>query len=194
MARAGLTVDKIVEAAAEMADENGIDKVSVSALARRFGVRDASLYSHIRSLAELRARVALRAGNEQADRIADAVAGRAGRDALVAFADAYRDYAREHPGRYAAMQIPAEQAAIAPDEVRRSRGVEVTAAMMRAYDLPDPDLTDAVRLLRSTFHGFISLEANGAFGHPRDVQASWEKALEALHQLLTTWPTGANKD
>ncbi|RFU41101.1 TetR family transcriptional regulator [Actinomadura logoneensis] len=185
MVRAGLTVDKIVQAAAEMADEVGIENVTVSALARRFGVRDASLYSHIRNLAELRRRVALQAGDEQAERIAEAVAGRAGRDALVAFADAYRDYAREHPGRYAAMQIPVE-----PDAARGSRGVEVTAAMMRAYALPDPDLTDAVRLLRSTFHGFISLEANGAFGHPRDVQASWEKALEALHRILTTWPTG----
>ncbi|MFC5185153.1 TetR/AcrR family transcriptional regulator [Actinomadura harenae] len=197
MARAGLTVDKIVQAAAEMADERGIENVTVSALARRFDVRDASLYSHIRSLADLRRRVALQAGDEQAERIADAVAGRAGRDALVAFADAYRDYARDHPGRYAAMQIPvdpniAKDKADDPpkDPAKGSRGVEVTAAMMRAYDLPDPDLTDAVRLLRSTFHGFISLEANGAFGHPRSVQASWEKALEALHQLLSTWPKG----
>ncbi|MFC4911539.1 TetR/AcrR family transcriptional regulator [Actinomadura gamaensis] len=183
MARAGLTVDKIVQAAAELADEGGIENVSVSALARRFGVRDASLYSHIRNLADLRRRVALRAGDEQAERIAEAVAGRAGRDALVAFANAFRDYAREHPGRYAAMQIPVER-----DAAEGSRGVEVTVAMMRAYDLPDPDLTDAVRLLRSTFHGFISLEASGAFGHPRDVQKSWEKALEALHQLLLAWP------
>ncbi|WP_026416030.1 TetR/AcrR family transcriptional regulator [Actinomadura oligospora] len=191
MARAGLTVDRIVQAAAEMADEQGVENVSVSALARRFGVRDASLYSHIRSLADLRRRVALKAGDEQAGRIAEAVAGRAGRDALVAFANAYRDYAREHPGRYAAMQIPVDPEAarlVAEGRAEGSRGVEVTAAMMRAYDLPDPDLTDAVRLLRSTFHGFISLEANGAFGHPRDVQASWDKALEALHQLLTAWP------
>ncbi|MEV5572435.1 WHG domain-containing protein [Spirillospora sp. NPDC052269] len=202
MARAGLTVDKIVQAAAEMADEHGIENVTVSALARSFGVRDASLYSHIRNLADLRRRVALKAGDEQAERIAEAVAGRAGRDALVAFANAYRDYAREHPGRYAAMQIPVDPEAAklalkaandqaegqADGKAKGSRGVEVTAAMMRAYDLPDPDLTDAVRLLRSTFHGFISLEAHGAFGHPRDVQASWDKALEALHQLLSTWP------
>jgi AcrR family transcriptional regulator len=194
MVRAGLTVDKIVQAAAEMADEHGIENVTVSALARRFGVRDASLYSHIRSLAELRRRVALQAGDEQAERIAEAVAGRAGRDALVAFANAYRDYAREHPGRYAAMQIPVRpEDAELMAQVKGSRGVEVTIAMMRAYALPDPDLTDAVRLLRSTFHGFISLEANGAFGHPRDVQASWDKALEALHLLLTTWPSGGEE-
>nr|WP_238846298.1 TetR-like C-terminal domain-containing protein [Nocardia terpenica] len=38
------------------------------------------------------------------DRVGEALAGRSGKQALVAFADAYRTYAIEHPGRYAAMQ------------------------------------------------------------------------------------------
>jgi hypothetical protein len=44
--------------------------------------------------------------------------------------------------------------------------------------------TDAVRLLRSTFHGFAALEASGAFGHPRDIGESWRTAIRALHQPL----------
>jgi hypothetical protein len=60
--------------------------------------------------------------------------------------------------------------------------------MLRAYGLTDPDLTDAARLLRSTFHGYIHLEICGAFGHPRDVQKSWTQSLEALHVLLENWP------
>jgi len=46
--------------------------------------------------------MALLASGEMIDRIATAVAGRAGKDALVAFADAYRAYALERPGRYRA--------------------------------------------------------------------------------------------
>lgn len=60
--------------------------------------------------------------------------------------------------------------------------------MLRAYGLSEPDLTDAVRLLRSTFHGFCGLEAIGGFGAPRDVQASWKRALDALHVALEHWP------
>ncbi|MET9047923.1 MULTISPECIES: TetR/AcrR family transcriptional regulator [unclassified Streptomyces] len=187
MARAGLSAERLVSAAAELADEVGYDNVTMSALARRFGVKDASLYSHIRNMQDLRTRLALFAGGEMIDHIAVAVAGRAGRDALTAFADAYRAYARRHPGRYAATQIRIDRSLV-PDSPAMRRTAEITYGMLRAYGLDEPDLTDAVRLLRSTFHGFCVLEAAGGFGAPRDVEASWAKAVDALHRALEHWP------
>ncbi|MFF5480286.1 TetR/AcrR family transcriptional regulator [Streptomyces sp. NPDC012935] len=187
MARAGLTADRLATAAAELADEVGFENVSLSALARHFGVKDASLYSHVRNLQDLRTRVALLAGGEMIDRIAVAVAGRAGKDALEAFADAYREYALQHPGRYAATQIRIDQALVADSPAMR-RTAEITYGMLRAYGLEEPDLTDAVRLLRSTFHGYCALESTGAFGAPRDVRESWERAVDALHVALANWP------
>ncbi|MGW0911515.1 TetR/AcrR family transcriptional regulator [Streptomyces sp. NPDC002784] len=187
MARAGLTAERLTAAAAELADEVGLEKVSLSALARHFGVRDASLYSHVKSLKDLRARIALLAGGEMIDRIALAVAGRAGKDALAAFADAYRAYALEHPGRYAATQLPVDRALLTDSPALR-RTADITYGMLRGYGLEEPDLTDAVRLLRSTFHGYCALESAGAFGAPRDVRRSWERAVEALHVALEHWP------
>ncbi|MFE3325354.1 TetR/AcrR family transcriptional regulator [Streptomyces sp. NPDC059176] len=187
MARAGLTAARVTQEAAEMADETGFDKLTVSGLARRFGVKDASLYSHVRSLRDLRVRIALLAADELTDRIATAVAGRAGRDALTGFANAYRDYALAHPGRYAATQMPFD-----PEEVADSpgfrRSVELTYGMLRAYGLTEPDLTDAGRLLRAAFHGYVHLELNGGFGHSREVRESWSRSLDALHSLLENWP------
>ncbi|MGW7003338.1 TetR/AcrR family transcriptional regulator [Streptomyces sp. NPDC054933] len=192
MVRVGLTATRLTEAAAEMADEVGLDKVTVSALARRFGVKDASLYSHVKNLRDLRVRVALLAAEEMTDRIAAAVAGRAGKDALVAFANAYRQYALEHPGRYAATQMQFDPEEVA-DSVGLRRSVELTYGMLRAYGLTEPDLTDAGRLLRSAFHGYIHLELSGGFGHPRDVQESWSRSLDALHVLLENWPSRADR-
>ncbi|WP_405649482.1 TetR-like C-terminal domain-containing protein [Streptomyces sp. NBC_00019] len=187
MARAGITPDRLTAAAADLADEVGFESVTLSALARHFGVKDASLYSHVRNLQELRTRVALLAGGEMIDRIAVAVAGRAGKDALAAFAGAYREYALERPGRYAATQIRVDQALVA-DSPDLRRTAEITYGMLRAYGLEEPDLTDAVRLLRSTFHGYCALEASGGFGAPRDVQKSWKRTIDALHVLLQNWP------
>ncbi|MEV6180207.1 TetR-like C-terminal domain-containing protein [Streptomyces sp. NPDC052016] len=187
MPRAGLTADRLVAAAADLADEVGFDNVTLSALARRFGVKDASLYSHVKNLQDLRTRVALLAGGEMIDHIAAAVAGRAGKEALAGFAEAYREYALRHPGRYAATQIPVDQDLLADAPALR-RTAEITYGMLRAYGLEEPDLTDAVRLLRSTFHGYCALEAGGGFGAPRDVRRSWEKAIDALHTALTHWP------
>ncbi|ROQ59193.1 TetR family transcriptional regulator [Streptomyces sp. 840.1] len=189
MVRAGLTVERVTIAGAELADEAGLDRVTMSQVARRLGVKDASLYTHVRGLDDLRGRIALLAADEKTMRIAEATAGRAGRDALVAFADAWREYAHEHPGRYTATQTPME---IDPELAAKApgprRAVELTYGMLRGYGLAEPDLTDAVRLLRSTFHGFVALEAAGGFGHARSPQDSWVRALDALHTLLEHWP------
>jgi AcrR family transcriptional regulator len=188
MPRAGVTAERITQAAAELADEIGFANVTVSALARRFGVKDASLYSHIRSAQDLRTRVALLALTELADQVATALAGRSGKDALVAFANAYRDYAKRHPGRYAAMQIELDPETAAGSAARRH--AEMTRALLRGYHLSEPGQTDAVRLLHGAFHGYVSLERAGGFRHhPREVDASWSAALDALDALLGNWPS-----
>jgi hypothetical protein len=101
----------------------------------------------------------------------------------VAFASAYRDYAKQHPGRYAAARFELD-----PETAANSAGprhAEMMRAILRGYDLPEPDQTDAVRLLGSTFHGYVSLEMAGAFRHtPRDADASWAWALDTLDAAL----------
>ncbi|WP_327085039.1 WHG domain-containing protein [Nonomuraea sp. NBC_01738] len=187
MVRAGVNAERLTQAAAELADEVGFDQLTVSALARRFGVKDASLYSHVRNVREVRTRVAVLALAELADRVAAAMAGRAGRDALAAFADAHRDYARRHPGRYTAMLLPLDPETAAASAAQRHS--DLTRAILRGYDLTEPAQTDAIRLLHSTIHGYVTLEAAGGFGHTaRPSEASWIAALDALHTLLTNWP------
>ncbi|NEB35817.1 TetR-like C-terminal domain-containing protein [Streptomyces sp. SID14515] len=193
MVRAGLTAERVVAAAADLADSIGFDQVTVSAVARGFGVKDASLYGHVGGLQDLRTRVALLAAGEFADRLSEAVAGRAGRDALVGFAYAYRAFALEHPGRYQATQMKIDPV-IAQESSAFRRTVSTIYAMMRAYRLTEPALTDAVRMLRSTLHGFSDLEADGAFRADRDVEASWERTVEALHLVLENWPVGPDPE
>ncbi|MGW0804025.1 TetR/AcrR family transcriptional regulator [Nonomuraea sp. NPDC002799] len=186
MARAGLTADRVTEAAAELADEAGFDNVTVSALARRFGVADASLYSHVRNVRDLRVRVAVLAARDLADRLTAATAGRAGKDALAGFAEAWRAFARTRPGCYQATQMALEPAVVAASP-GHLRIMATTYAHLSAYGLPEPDLTDAIRLLRSTYQGFFSLEASGGFAHSRDVDASWARILDALDSALRHW-------
>lgn len=187
MARAGLTTERLVRAGAELADEVGFDRVTVSALARRFDVKAASLYSHLRNSQDLKTRIALFALEELADRAAAALAGRAGKDALAALANVYRDYAREHPGRYDATRMRLD-----PETAAASAGVrhaQMARAVLRGYDLAEPDRTHAVRLLGSVFHGYVSLEAAGGFGHSApDARETWTRILDALDALLRNWP------
>ncbi|MFE2724230.1 TetR/AcrR family transcriptional regulator [Kitasatospora sp. NPDC059327] len=187
MGRVGLTPERLTRAGAELADEAGFEQVTVSALARRFDVKVASLYSHVKSSQDLRTRIALLALEELADRGSEALAGRAGKDALVALADVYRDYARQHPGRYAATKLR-----LTPEAAAASAGgrhAEMTRAILRGYDLSEPDQTHAVRLLGSVFHGYVDLELAGGFSHSApDSQESWSRVLDALDALLRNWP------
>ncbi|WP_432198921.1 TetR/AcrR family transcriptional regulator [Streptomyces sp. bgisy027] len=188
MARVGLTTERLVRAGAELADEIGFEQVTASELARRFGVKVASLYSHVKNSQDLKTRIALFALEELADRAADAVAGRAGKDALVAFANVYRDYGLEHPGRAAAARMTLDpETAVASAGVRHA---QMTRAILRGYDLTEPDATHAVRLLGSVFHGYASLELAGGFRHSApDSEETWLRILDALDALLRNWPT-----
>ncbi|MFJ6486529.1 TetR/AcrR family transcriptional regulator [Streptomyces sp. NPDC091682] len=188
MARVGLNPERLTLAGAELADEAGFDQVTLSALARRFDVKPASLYSHVKNSHELKTRIALFALEELADRVSDAVAGRAGKDALIAFADAYRDYARAHPGRYEAARYRLD-----PETAAASAGVrhaQMTRAILRGYDLDEPEQTHAVRMLGSVFHGYAALEAAGAFEHTATrAQQSWTWTLDCLDAALRSRPT-----
>ena len=72
MPRAGLTPERLAVAGAELADEVGFEQVTVSAVARAFDVKVASLYSHVKSSNDLKTRIALLALEEMADQAADA--------------------------------------------------------------------------------------------------------------------------
>jgi AcrR family transcriptional regulator len=187
MARAGVTPERLTAVAAELADEIGFENLTVSAVAGRFGVSVASLYSHIRNAEEVRVRVALLALAEMADAAAEALAGRSGKDALVAFADAYRTYARTHPGRYTAARMRLDpQTAQASAAIRHSQMIR---SILRGYDMPEAEHDHAVRFMASIFHGFAALEASGGFAYSPGIDASWRRALDALDVTLSAWPT-----
>lgn len=191
MARVGLTTERLAQAGAELADSLGFEQVTVSALARHFGVQVASLYSHVKSSADLKARIATVALTELADEGAAALAGRAGHDALTALGDVYRTYARQHPGRYAAARFtpgPADPG-LAELIAAGRRHSEMTRAVLRGYDLGEPAQTDAIRLLGSVFHGYVSLELAGSFSQSSPSSSeSWPRVLDALDSLLRNWP------
>jgi AcrR family transcriptional regulator len=177
----------VVRAGAELADEIGFEHVTPSELARKLGIRTASLYSHVRNAHDLKTRIALLALDELADRASAAVAGRAGKDALHAFANAYRDYAHQHPGRFTAARFRLDpDAAAASAGVRHSR---MTRAILRGYTLTELQETHAVRLLGSVFNGYVELETAGGFSHSSpDAKESWNEILDALDVLLRNWP------
>ena len=184
--RAGLNTDRVVAEAAELADEVGLDQLTLAALATRLGVRQPSLYKHVASVDALQRLISMRGKAELAEVLGRAAIGRARDDALVAMAHAWRGWALEHPGRYQAAERGAAPGDAEHEEVSR-RTIKVLEAVLDGYDLDGKDAVDAIRAYRSALHGFVSLEANYGFAFPESVDRSFDRLVHALVRALSSW-------
>ena len=184
MPRAGLAPARVVAEAAAVADELGLDAVTLAAVAKRLGVRLPSLYNHVSGPDGLRRGLALLGVRELTARISAAAVGRSRRDALVGMARAYRAFARERPGLYATTVR-------APDPVDEellaaaSAALDVVLAVLAGYGLRGPDALDAARALRALLHGWVTLETAGGFGIPQDVDRSFDRTLDGFDAALS---------
>ena len=176
MPRAGLDTEAVVAAAAEMADSAGLDSLRLGELARSLGVRTPSLYAHVDGLDDLRRRLAARGADELYECVAAAAAGQAGGDALRAVATAYRGYATEHPGQYAALQR-VDAVTGAPGAERL---VKLVIAVLSGYGFAGDRAVHAARTVRAALHGFVTLETGGGFGIPLAPDESYALLLAVL--------------
>jgi AcrR family transcriptional regulator len=182
MPRVGLDTDAVVAAAAALADEEGLEQLSLARLAAALGIRTPSLYAHVEGLADLRARLGARGARELGAALQVAAAGRSGVHALRAVAPAYRAYAHAHPGSYTAAQVASDR------EENQAAGAAVVAllvAVLDAYGLGGDDAIHAVRAVRSALHGFVALEHEGGFGIPLSLDESYGRLVDMIDAGLS---------
>lgn len=163
MPRARLAPASVTQAGAELADEIGLDHLSMGVLAERLGVKTPSLYKHIDSRADLLHRIGVLAMTEFADAVRDATPGWSGTDALTAGAWAMRTYVQRHPGRYAALNRARANDPDDPLIAANDRVLDSWAARLRGYRIAAGQQIHALRMLRSVLHGSTMLEMAGGF-------------------------------
>jgi AcrR family transcriptional regulator len=186
VARRGLDRTQVVEAACALADQEGLEAVTLGRVAAELGVRPPSLYNHVDGLDGLLAGVAQVGLVRLGDTLQTAAVGRSGRDALRAVADALRAFARASPGLYAAAQRPPRDD---PEAVAAAdRAVDVFVAVLRGFELEGDDAIHGVRIVRSALHGFVALELNGGFGLPLAIDATFERLVDVLAEGLRQGP------
>jgi AcrR family transcriptional regulator len=157
MPRTGLAPALVTHAGAVLADETGLDHLTMQRLAARLGVKAPSLYKHVDSIADLTHRIGVLAMVELADATGDAIQGRAGSDALTAAAHAMRRFVQQHPGRYAAGNAARSTGPDDPLIPAERRVLDSLSAALRGYGLDPEEQVHALRMLCSLLHGFASL-------------------------------------
>ncbi|HEY3423331.1 MAG TPA: WHG domain-containing protein [Negativicutes bacterium] len=170
----------VIESAAKIADTEGLDNVTLTAIAEVLGIRKPSLYNHVKGLPDLRRGLAIFGSNQLKARLTDAAVGKAKQDAIRSIAAAYRTFAHQRPGLYQAIVASGAYWEDQKGKAATKELMEVLYMVIRPYNLHDSDLIHAVRGLRSVMHGFVALEASGWFNQPVNRDESYAQLVDTF--------------
>ena len=179
LAKKGLDKNSVIERAATLANEKGLENVTIKELADSLEIRSPSLYNHISGLEELRKEIMLYGWKQAEKRILQAAAGTEGYDAIRAMCREFYVYASENKGIFSAMLWYNKYADEASSEAT-SGLLSRLYGIMEDMGISRERTEHLIRTLRGFLEGFALLVNNGAFGHPADIDESFEVSLDVL--------------
>lgn len=160
---------KVVEAAAAIIDEHGVEQLSMTNLSARVGVAVASLYNHVENLEDVRGAVQVHTMEALGYALRDAAMGRSGIDGMHALADEHRRFASAHPHRYRLLTAtPANRESFV---VAALDGNVALTAMLRSCGIPQEDALPSAVAIFAALHGFAMLEIADFLGGEMDTDA-----------------------
>lgn len=161
-----LNRELVIETAAQLANEMGdVSQVTLAQLARKLNVRVPSLYNHVDGLEGLQRELRRWGLQKQLTGVRQAISGKVGREALLATAQAYRQFAHAHPGIYH-LTLKAPDPTDHELQALSDELITLLQLILASYGLQGEVALHAIRAYRSVLHGFVSLETVGGFGLP----------------------------
>lgn len=179
----------ILDAALQLADEKGLDAVSMRAVAQRAGLTAMALYPHVGTKAELLDAVVGRllsdiladGGSPAGDRPA---ASAGWQERLRSLAHSARNLVHDHPW---AATLLLSRPAMTPEAART---VDQIYTELLDAGVPEPQVPRLERLLSTVILGYAASEVNGRFGRridPRTRPALVSGRVLPGHARLARW-------
>lgn len=157
----GLSLERIVTAALELVDEQGIGAATMRAVAARLGVRSMSLYRYVRDRDELLDEVVERIVSELADDPEVQLRPVDGwRPYLTGMAHGVRRYARAHPHAFPLVATRPPDAPWVNPPLRSLRWVEAMLAGLAGEGFSDEEVLFTYRTFNSFLLGYLLLETS----------------------------------
>ena len=185
MARAGLDQNVIIEKAAALANDVGIENITLKMVADEFGIQTPSLYNHIKGLEDLKKQIMLLGWKQVEKEIILSVVGVSGYDALRRMCYAFYEYATKNPGIFNAMlwynKYQNDEAQNATKQL-----FAVLFKIMGTLNISDENINHFIRTFRGFLEGYALLVNNGAFGNPAPVRESFDLSVEVLLNGIKT--------
>ena len=176
------SLEEIVKAGRAIVEADGIDGLTMQAIAADVGVKAPSLYKRIRSRNDLLRLVGNDAAAELTRNLEAAVAGKDARRDLAALANTFRRFAHDNPGAYSLIFAPL------PDDARADPewSIKASAPVINATErlAGTADALEAARTVVAWASGFIAMELAGAFRLGGDVDRAFAYGIDRLAAAL----------
>lgn len=191
--KTGLDKDKIIEMAANIADEKGIANVTLKVLATELGIKSPSLYKHFSGgLDELNKELMLYGWRSLETEITKAAIGKSKDDAIISICHVYRDFASRHKGLFEAMQW--YNMYQSEEHLQATKGtVAILFQVLEAYGLSEEQKVHIVRMLRGFLQGFSTIENHGGYGNPTPLDDTFDFALKTILNGIRDLQGGTTK-
>lgn len=169
----------VIQTAFDIADEKGLNSVSLKAVAEKLNIRTPSLYNHIDSLDDLlrlSAHSGMRTMNERMMQVA---VGKYGDAAIKSVGIEYLNFMIEHPGIYEIIQWATWHGTDETAEIFENY-MSLLTTLIDSCQLKAGKTEEILNLITGVFHGYTTLQLRYAFTAPDKVREDFLNAIDTV--------------
>ncbi len=179
MPRTGLSKEKIIEKAAELANERGLSYLSVTTLADYLGIKKPSLYNHMKTIDDMHRSLMIYGWRMVSEEVVKGIDSLDEKTNLTEYGRKFYKFAIDNPGVFEAMLWYNKYS----DDTLISATEGLYTFFFKQTDGLGIDREIANHLLRTYrafLEGFIMLQIHNSFGNPISMNESFEISMNVL--------------
>ena len=157
------TKEAVIKATSDLADEKGLNNVSLKAVAQKLNIRTPSLYNHIESL----------------DNLLLEVAHNGMREAIKLVSIEYLNYMIEHPGVYETIQWAVWHGTEETATIFNNY-LSLLTTLIQSCSLNKDKTLEILNMLTGIIHGYTTLQLGNAFSASDKVRFELAEAIDTL--------------
>ena len=169
----------VIETACRIADEQGLNNLSLKAVAEKLNVRTPSLYNHIKSLDDLLREVAHKGMRSMNEQMAQVAIGKSGDIAMKSISVEYLNFIIEHPGVYETIQWATWHGTNETAEIFENY-IKILSTIILSYNFPSERTDEILNLFTGFLHCFTTLQVRYAFSDPQKVRNDLCNSIDTI--------------
>ena len=173
------TKEAVIKATSDLADEKGLNNVSLKAVAQKLNIRTPSLYNHIESLDNLLLEVAHNGMRDMNERMMKIAVGKIGKEAIKLVSIEYLNYMIEQRGVYETIQWAVWHGTEETATIFNNY-LSLLTTLIQSCSLNKDKTLEILNMLTGIIHGYTTLQLGNAFSASDKVRFELAEAIDTL--------------